>query len=197
MHWELALLSFPLQYLYLGRHSQFHISLLQMMHLLWEITLWSPNPFKDQPEPNRIFNYRLSRACRIVENVFGIIANRFCVLRKPLTQNPTSTVNTVLAVCVLHNFLMSTQGSQSSYLQPGLPDTESTDTHEVQCEMWSEEGMPSRNLLQLQRRLCPNSQNSSRNELREFFMTPQGEISWQYRVFQKDLNDLNLVYFTY
>jgi hypothetical protein len=34
MHWKLALLSFPLQYLYLGGHSQFHISLLQMMHLL-------------------------------------------------------------------------------------------------------------------------------------------------------------------
>jgi len=29
MHWKLAL-----QYLYLGGHSQFHISLLQMMHLL-------------------------------------------------------------------------------------------------------------------------------------------------------------------
>jgi hypothetical protein len=34
MHWKLALLTFPLQYLYLGGHSQFHISLLLMMHLL-------------------------------------------------------------------------------------------------------------------------------------------------------------------
>ena len=95
-------------------------------------------PFKNQPAPNLIFNYRLSRARRIVENVFGIIANRFRVLRKPMIQNPTSTVNIVLAVCVLHNFLMSTQRSQSSYLQPGLLDTESTDTHEVQCGMWRE-----------------------------------------------------------
>jgi hypothetical protein len=39
-------LTFPLQYLYLGGHSQFHISLLLMMHLLWEITLWSPIPSK-------------------------------------------------------------------------------------------------------------------------------------------------------
>ena len=114
--------------------------------------LMKPYPFKDQPAPKRIFNYRLSRARRIVENVFGIIANRFCVLRKPLIQRPTSTVNFVLAVCVLHNFLMSTQGSRSSYLQPGLLDnTESTDTHEAQCGMWREEGMPSTNLLQLQR----------------------------------------------
>jgi hypothetical protein len=34
MHWKLALLGFPLRYLYLGGHSQFHISLLRMMRLL-------------------------------------------------------------------------------------------------------------------------------------------------------------------
>ena len=39
--------------------------------------IMKPYPFKDQPAPNRIFNYRLIRACRTVENVFGIIANRF------------------------------------------------------------------------------------------------------------------------
>jgi hypothetical protein len=41
--------------------------------------------------------------------------------------------------------------------------------------------LPLTNLLQLQRRPRPSSQNSTRNELREFFMTPQGEISWQYK----------------
>jgi hypothetical protein len=88
--------------------------------------IMEPYPFKDEPARNRLFNYQLSRARRIVENVFGIIANRFRVLRKPLIQNPTSTVNIVLAVSVLHNFLMSTRGSQASYLHPGLLDTEST-----------------------------------------------------------------------
>ena len=63
----------------------------------------------------------------------------------------------------------------------GLLDTESTDTHEVRCGMWREEGMPSTHLLQLQRQPRPSSQNSTRNELREFFMTTQGEISWQYK----------------
>jgi len=75
----------------------------------------------------------------------------------------------------------TTQGSQSSYLQPGLLDTESTDTHKVQCGVWREEGMPSTNLLQLQRQPRPSSQNSTRKELGEFCMTPQGEISWQYK----------------
>ena len=97
--------------------------------------IMKPCPFKGQPAPNCIFNYQLCRARRTVENVFGITVNRFCVLRKPLIQKPPSTVNIVLAVCVLHNFLMSTHRSWSSYLQPRLLDTESTDTHEVQWYM--------------------------------------------------------------
>jgi hypothetical protein len=32
-HWKLTLLCFPPQYLYLVRHRQFPISLLQIMHL--------------------------------------------------------------------------------------------------------------------------------------------------------------------
>ena len=44
--------------------------------------------FKDETAPNRIFNHRLSRARRIVENVFGLIANRFLVQRKSLIQSP-------------------------------------------------------------------------------------------------------------
>jgi len=177
MHWKLALLSFLLQYLYLGGQPVPYFFVADDAFAMRNYIM-KPYPFKDQRAPNRIFNYRLSRAHRIVENVFGIIANRFRILRKPLIQNPTSTVNIVLAICVLDNFLMSTQGSRSSSLQSGLLDTESTDTHEVQCGMWREEGMPSTNLLQLQRRPRPSSQNSTRNE---FFMTPQGEISWQYK----------------
>jgi len=38
--------------------------------------------------PKRIYNYRLSRARRVVENVFGIISSVFRVLRKPLLLNP-------------------------------------------------------------------------------------------------------------
>jgi hypothetical protein len=78
-----------------------------------------PHPFKYQPATNWIFNYWLSRACRIAENVFGMLPNRVSVLRKPL-----KTVNTVPAFWVLHNFPILTHWSWSSYLQPGLLDIE-------------------------------------------------------------------------
>ncbi len=51
----------------------------------------------------RIFNYRLSRARRVVENAFGILANRFRVLLTRL-MHPPDTVNQIVTVCcILHN----------------------------------------------------------------------------------------------
>jgi hypothetical protein len=138
MHWKLALFELPPPIPLPGWTQPVPYFFVADDAFPTRNYITKPYPFKDQPAPNRIFNYRLSRARGIVQKVFGIIANRYCVLRKPLIQNPTCTVNIVLAVCVLHNFLMSIQGLQSSYLQHGLLETESTDTHEVQRGMWRE-----------------------------------------------------------
>lgn len=56
----------------------------------------------------RVYNYRLSRARRIIENVFGIMSARFRVLRKPIHLNAEKTKKVALACCVLHNYLLST-----------------------------------------------------------------------------------------
>ncbi|KAF9405655.1 hypothetical protein HW555_013703 [Spodoptera exigua] len=65
--------------------------------------------------PRRIFNYRLSRARRIVENVFGITASVFRVLRKPMLLQPKTVETIVMAIAHLHNFLRNTDSSKNLY----------------------------------------------------------------------------------
>lgn len=59
----------------------------------------------------RTFNYRLSRARRVVENIFSIISSIFRVLRKPLLLEPLKAEVVVMAIVHLHNFLRKSRNS--------------------------------------------------------------------------------------
>ena len=68
---------------------------------------WLMKPFskKNMSHSERVYNYRLSRGRRIVENAFGILAHRF---RCPLTtmlQSPETVTSIVLSCICLHNLL--------------------------------------------------------------------------------------------
>jgi hypothetical protein len=69
----------------------------------------------------RIFNYRLSRARRISENVFGILANRWRIFRSPIALEPEKVEKVVMGILTLHNWLRSGQ-SENIYTPPGLLD---------------------------------------------------------------------------
>ncbi|XP_014667133.1 PREDICTED: uncharacterized protein LOC106808794 [Priapulus caudatus] len=71
--------------------------------------LMKPYPHKNLEHAKRIFNYRLSRARRVVENSFGILANRFRVFLAPIALEPDFVENLILAACCLHNFLIENQ----------------------------------------------------------------------------------------
>ena len=64
-----------------------------------------PYPGRNISPEKHIFNYRLSRARRIVENAFGILAARWRVFHSKMAVS-VETVNAIVrATCVLHNML--------------------------------------------------------------------------------------------
>ena len=64
-----------------------------------------PYPCRNQSRAQRIYNYRLSRARRVVENAFGILANRWRVFLTHINLAPETVEQLVLAACALHNYL--------------------------------------------------------------------------------------------
>jgi hypothetical protein len=53
----------------------------------------------------KIFNYRLTRARRIIENVFGTLVARFGIFKTHINIQLDNIKDVVMASCALHNFL--------------------------------------------------------------------------------------------
>ncbi|XP_034027403.1 putative nuclease HARBI1 [Thalassophryne amazonica] len=70
--------------------------------------LMKPYSSRNLSREECIFNYRLSRARRVVENAFGILANRFQVLLTTM-QHHVDTVRLIVRACVLLHNLMQTR----------------------------------------------------------------------------------------
>ncbi|XP_046853041.1 uncharacterized protein LOC124446249 [Xenia sp. Carnegie-2017] len=58
--------------------------------------IMKPYPHRYLDKPKQIFNYRLSRARRVVENAFGILANRFRVFLTTIKLDPEKVVDITL-----------------------------------------------------------------------------------------------------
>lgn len=68
----------------------------------------------------RIYNYRLSRARRTIENSFGILVSRWRVLKKPIECSPENAVPIVKALTCLHNWLR--KNDEVEYMPPVIED---------------------------------------------------------------------------
>lgn len=62
---------------------------------------------KSLTNKQKVFNYRLSRARRTIENAFGILSMRWGCLRSEFICHPDKVKLMVAACCCLHNFLMN------------------------------------------------------------------------------------------
>ena len=61
--------------------------------------LMKPYAQRNLSKAQDIYNYRVSRARRVVENTFGIMASRFRILLSTINLCPSKTLTIVLACC--------------------------------------------------------------------------------------------------
>lgn len=87
--------------------------------------------------PERIYNYRLSRWRRGVENAFGILSSVFRVFRKPMLLEPKIAESITMACIYLHNYLRSSKSNL--YIPCGILDIEDTDTGLLIPGYWKQE----------------------------------------------------------
>lgn len=126
--------------------------------------LIKPFNFRNQNLHERVFNYRLSRARRMIESTFGLMASRFRLLRTVIDISENNVKICVLAICALHNYLMTNNSQEylDSYRSNGQIETlddgvnfVSTDTEE-------------------------NNAKTVRDIFKNYFVSSAGEVPWQY-----------------
>ncbi|XP_039747584.1 protein ALP1-like isoform X1 [Pararge aegeria] len=111
----------------------------------------------------RVFNYRLSRARRIVESAFGILQSRFEIFQRRMQVQAKYIDNIILACCSLHNYIINNATTElpnplqeSDILESSVDNNVVGDTDIIMCE-----GMV------------------IRYQFKQYFNSEHGSVSWQ------------------
>lgn len=129
-------------------------------------------------QDRRIFNYRLSRARRTIENSFGILVNRWRILRKPIAATVDNTITMVQAIICLHNWLGRCE-SRNEYIPRNMVDQYGPNGFIP--GLWRQE-LDNSALQDISAHDVNNSSRSAiaiREEFCDFF-AGEGAVPWQY-----------------
>ena len=143
--------------------------------------MMQPYPQTGLNEERRVYNYKHSRARRISENLFGIIANRWRVFRSVILL-PQKTIETlILATLCVHNFLRRRRVTKNVYCPPGLA-VRITSSGDVIPGDWRK-NQPTDSLHALQ--VPATGHNATidakrvRETLKDYFFN-EGAVEWQW-----------------
>lgn len=123
--------------------------------------LMRPYPGKHLNIDKRVFNYRLSRARRNVECAFGILANKWRIFHRPLNVKYDFAIDIIKACCVLHNFVVSRDGSK------------------MYDELYIDDSLIDLHLQQTIDDVSIANPVNIRNEFSKYFNSDVGALSWQ------------------
>lgn len=135
---------------------------------------YSPTRQRPLIEEEKIFNYRLSRARRCVENSFGILSRKWLCLSQPLRQSPSRASKIVAACCTLHNFLIG----NNSYCPASFADHYDDSGNLVEGEWRSKPSLDLTPLQKIPGRIADRPKQI-RDSLKDFVNSAEGRVPWQ------------------
>lgn len=117
-----------------------------------------PYPRRNLTIKQRVYSYRLTRARRMAECTFGILANKWRIFHHPIDVGIGFSDEIIKACCVLHNFVRKHDGiifHDESYECP-LPVIQPVGTR------------------------ANTAGTHIRDYFANYFTSPQGSVAWQY-----------------
>lgn len=139
--------------------------------------LMRPFPGQNLSEEKDIFNYRLSRARRTIENSFGILVARWRVLRNTINLLPENVEKVVLACIVLHNFIMLNDNDKL-YCPQNYLDWED-ENHITHDGTWRQGNQPLNSVQNLRSNNSTKNAINVRNTLMKYFVD-EGAVPFQF-----------------
>ena len=142
---------------------------------------WLMRPYPGHSsEEQRIFNYRQSRARRVIENAFEILVARWRIFSTTINASLENIESYAKAAVVIHNYLMQTENAM--YRPSGFADSESS-SGDVTKGHWRESTGEDFDLLYNLPRVrgSRNTQDARemRESLKDYVNSDIGSLSWQ------------------
>ena len=133
-------------------------------------------------DDKRIYNYRHSRARRISENLFGIIANRWRVFRSVILLPPETIQAITMATLTMHNFLRKSQ-SKNIYCPIGITDA-IDHNGDLSPGIWCND-QPVNSFISVQPPLRGHNACNNAKKVRDILMDyfcNEGAVDWQWNL---------------
>ena len=141
--------------------------------------LMKPFPSRALSHKERLYNYRLSRARRTVENAFGILANRFRVFHTAICLQPDNVEPVIIAACVLHNMIRNRK-----LCNPCVGDYVNEQTNAVVDGLWRADPPVGNNLPLRVGRQNTEYAIKQRLLLRDYVTSSIGSVPWQEKMIE-------------
>ncbi len=131
----------------------------------------------------KVFNYRLSRARRTVENAFVILSARWRIFHRTLDTSPSHAVTVTKSCIVLHNYLTKTDISNprvSKYIPDQYADYDSNES--VIPGEWHQEPTSLSNTGPMGSNNYSEKAAEVRDAFKAYFLSSEGKVEWQDKV---------------